>query len=135
MKTLVVAGALLAFAAGAVARDDPFPRRFKPNQFTQVVDLIEAGMQPGGEYEASADEQARVRALLGEIGSLLEGNERMADLDQNEKDAIEKRRGEINAILAGNAQREVAVQQAAGTKPRRKASSHLDSRPMTGSEL
>lgn len=134
MKTLIVAGALLAFAGSAVAGDDPFPRRFKPNQFTQVVDMIESGMQPGGEYQATADEQARVRALLGEIGSLLEGNERMADLDQNEKAAIEKRRGEINAILAGNVQREVAVQQAAGTKPRRKATSLLDSRPMTGNE-
>ena len=54
MKTFVIAGALFAFASVAVAGDDPFPRRFKPNQFEQVVDLIESNMQPGGEYEATA---------------------------------------------------------------------------------
>jgi hypothetical protein len=134
MKTFVFAGALLAFASAAVAGDDPFPRRFKPNQFDQVVDLIEQNMQPGGEYEATADEQARIRALLGEIGGLLEGNERLADLDQNEKDAIEKRRGEINAILVGNARQEVAQQQT-GPKPRRKVTSHLDTRPATASDF
>jgi hypothetical protein len=130
MKSYVIAGVLLAFASVAVAGDEPFPRRFKPNQFEQVVDLIESNMQPGGDYEATADEQARIRALLGEIGGLLEGNERLADLDQNEKDAIEKRRAEINAILVGNAKQDLA-EQPAGPKQRRKVTSFIDSRPAT----
>ena len=134
MKTFVIASALFAFASVAVAGDDPFPRRFKPNQFEQVVDLIESNMQPGGEYEATADEQARIRTLLGEIGGLLEGNERLADLDQNEKDAIEKRRGEINAILVGNA-KQVLADQPAGPKQRRKVTSHLDSRQAPGTDF
>ena len=101
MKTLVVAGALLAFAGSALAGDDPFPRRFKPDQFPQVVELIEAGMQPGGDFAAKPEVQEQVRTLLTQIGNLLEGNERLADLDALEKDAIEKRRGLINGLLAG----------------------------------
>ncbi len=133
MKTFVIAGALIAFAGVAVAGDDPFPKRFKPNQFTQVVELIETNMQPGGEYEATADEQTRVRALLGEIGGLLEGNERLADLDQNEKDAIEKRRSEINAILAANAKQEVAEQ--SSPQRRKKSIDMIDSRPASANDF
>ncbi|HVF36202.1 MAG TPA: hypothetical protein VND91_12840 [Candidatus Saccharimonadia bacterium] len=129
MHKLIIAGALVAFAGSAVAGDDPFPKRFKPNQYTQVVELIETNMQPGGEFESTADEQARVRTLLGEIGSLLQGNERLADLDQNEKDAIEKRRAAINTILVANMKREVAARtQPAGKRPR-KAADMLEGRP------
>lgn len=130
MQKLIFAGALVAFAGFAVAGDDPFPKRFKPNQYAQVVELIETNMQPGGEFESTAAEQARVRTLLGEIGSLLTGNERLADLDQNEKSAIEKRRAEINTILAANmVQVAAAPPPATNNKRPRKASSLLDSRP------
>lgn len=130
MKTIIVAGMLLAFAGASAAAEEPFPKRFKPNQFPQVVELIETNMQPGGEFEATSDEQARVRALLGEIGGLLEGNARLADLDQNEKDAIEKRRTEINTLLADNARQVLAERESpAGGKKHRKASSMLEARP------
>lgn len=134
MKTMLVAGMLLAFAGASAAADEPFPKRFKPNQFEQVVELIETNMQPGGEHEATSDEQARVRALLGEIGGLLEGNERLADLDQNEKDAIEKRRTEINAILAEPERRVAADQKAASGRKHRKPHEMLDARPAIPSE-
>jgi len=128
MQKLILAGALVAFSGFAVAGDDPFPKRFKPNQYGQVVELIETNMQPGGEFESTPDEQARVRTLLAEIGSLLTGNERLADLDQNEKIAIEKRRAQINAILAANVKHVAAVQQPTKKRPR-KASSMLEGRP------
>ena len=135
MKKFVIAGALVAFAGAAVAADEAFPRRFKPNQFEQVVELIETNMQPGGEWEATSDEQTRVRALLGEVGGLLEGNERIADLDQNEKDAIEKRSTEINSILI-QPDRQVAVdQKATSGRKHRKAHEMLDARPATPSDL
>ena len=101
MKTLLVAGVLLAFAGSAIAGDDPFPRRFKPDQFPQVVELIETGMRAGGDFEAKPEVQEQVRTLLTQIGNLLEGNERLADLDALEKDAIDKRRELINGLLAG----------------------------------
>jgi len=101
MKMLVIAGALVAFAGSALAADDPFPRRFKPDQFPQVVELIESGMQPGGDFEAKPEVQEQVRMLLKQIGHLLEHNERLADLDAVEKAAIEKNRGLINGLLAG----------------------------------
>lgn len=135
MKKFVIAAALVAFAGVAVAGDEAFPRRFKPNQFEQVVELIETNMQPGGEWEATSDQQARVRALLGEIGGLLEGNERIADLDQNEKDAIEKRRAEINAILVKPERQVAADQKATSGRKHRKAHELLDARPATASDL
>lgn len=118
MKTLLVAGALVAFAGSALAGDEPFPRRFKPDQFPQVVELIEAGMQAGGEFEAKPEVQEQVRTLLTQIGNLLEGNERLADLDALEKDAIEKRRGLINGLLSGKEGRHVADTDARDKKPR-----------------
>ena len=135
MKKYVIAGALVAFAGTAVAADEAFPRRFKPNQYDQVVELIETNMQPGGEWEATSDQQARVRALLGEIGGLLEGNERIADLDQNEKDAIEKRRAEINAILVKPQQHAAADETQTGPRKHRKAQSLLDARPATANDF
>ena len=137
MKKFVIAGALVAFAGTAVAADEAFPRRFKPNQYDQVVELIETNMQPGGEWEATSDEQTRVRALLAEIGGLLEGNERIADLDQNEKDAIEKRRAEINSILVKDVHHAsvAADQKATSGRKHRKAHEMLDARPAPGSNL
>ena len=136
MKKFVIAGALVAFAGAAVAADEAFPRRFKPNQFEQVVELIETNMQPGGEWEATSDQQTRVRALLGEIGGLLEGNERMADLDQNEKDAIEKRRSEINSILIKPQHRTAATDQKAQSgRKHRKAHEMLDARDATTNDF
>src|SRR5687767_3786598 len=135
MKKFVIAGALVAFAGSVVAADEAFPRRFKPNQYDQVVELIESNMQPGGEWEATSDEQTRVRALLGEIGGLLQGNERIADLDQNEKDAIEKRRAEINSILIKPEQHAAADQKATSGRKHRKAHELLDARPATQSDL
>lgn len=135
MKKFVIAAALVAFAGVAVAGDEAFPRRFKPNQFEQVVELIETNMQPGGEWEATSDQQARVRALLGEIGGLLEGNARIADLDQNEKDAIEKRRAEINAILVKPERQVAADQKATSGRKHRKPHEMLDARPATASDL
>jgi hypothetical protein len=135
MKKFVIAGALVAFAGTAVAADEAFPRRFKPNQFEQVVELIDTNMQPGGEWEATSDQQARVRALLGEIGGLLEGNARIADLDQNEKDAIEKRRAEINSILIRPERHAATDQKATSGRKHRKAHELLDARPATASDL
>jgi hypothetical protein len=135
MKMFVIAGALVAFAGAAVAAEEAFPRRFKPNQYDQVVELIEANMQPGGDWEATSDEQTRVRALLGEIGGLLEGNERIADLDQNEKDAIEKRRAEINAILTPPERQVAADQKATSGRKHRKAHELLDARPASQSDF
>ena len=129
MRKFIIAGALVAFAGSAVAGDDPFPKRFKPNQYAQVVELIETNMQPGGEFQSTPAEQARVRTLLGEIGSLLEGNERLADLDQNEKDAIEKRRAEINTILEANMKPQTVARTQPTSKRPRKASAMLEARP------
>lgn len=132
MKNCLVAGLLLAVTGVAVA-DDPFPRRFKPDQYSQVVDLIEGKMQPGGEFAASPEEQAAVRNELAELAKVLEGNERLADLDDTEKAAIDKHRQAINAILADNAKAdEPAVADDQPRKKRRGVLDHLavDARPV-----
>jgi len=129
MKMLVIAGALVAFAGSALAGDDPFPRRFKPDQFPQVVELIEAGMQPGGDFEAKPEVQEQVRMLLKQIGHLLEHNERLADLDAVEKAAIEKNRGLINGLLASGEKHVVGEKVPA--KKGRKPTDMLDSRSAT----
>jgi hypothetical protein len=125
MKNLVVAGVLLAFA-GAACAEDPFPRRFKPDQYSQVVDLIEEKMKAGGELAATPEEQAAVRNELAGLAKVLEGNERLADLDATEKAAIDRHRQAINAILADNGAAPAADQQVTQDQPRKKRRGVLD---------
>jgi len=132
MKQFIIAGALLAFTGAALA-DDPFPRRFKPDQYSQVVDLIEEKMQPGGQFAATPEEQTAVRNELAGLAKVLEGNERLADLDADEKAAIDKHRQAINAILADNAKpAQAAVAEEQPKKKRRGVLDHLavDARPV-----
>jgi hypothetical protein len=132
MKAIVIAGALCAFAGTAVAADEVFPRRFSPNQFPQVVELVESKMADGGQFAADEAEREKVRDLLAEIGGLVEGKGRMSELDANSRAAVDDRRKQINTLLADN-QTEVATADA-GNPKRRKALNMLDSRPAPGSD-
>lgn len=132
MKSFVLAGALCAFASVVVAADEVMPRRFAPNQFPQLVELVEAKMGDGGQYAAEEAEREKVRDLLAEIGGLVEGKSRISELDANTRAAVEDRRKQINSLLADNATQVADAGDA--PKKRRQALNMLDSRPAPGSD-
>ena len=97
---LMLAGVSLAAAA---TDDTPIPRKFKPNQFAQVVDTIEAEMSPGGLYaEVKPEEQDAVRKALGRMSKALEGHKAIAELTEEEKVALINDQELVNALLLGN---------------------------------
>lgn len=132
MKSFVLAGALCAVASVVVAADEVLPRRFAPNQFPQLVELVESKMADGGPYAADEAEREKVRDLLAEIGSLIEGKNRISELDANTRAAIEERRKQINSLLADNATQVADAGNA--PKRRRQAVNMLDARPVPGSD-
>jgi hypothetical protein len=127
--TMFVAVALCAFAGSAMGADEVFPRRFAPNQFDQVVELVEGKMADGGSNAATEAERAEVRKLLGEIGGLVEGHGRLSELDANARAGVDERRKQINTLLADNAQAVAEEDAKPGSKGRRKAYDMIDSRP------
>lgn len=132
MKSFVLAGALCAFASVVVAADEVMPRRFAPNQFPQLVELVESKMADGGQYAADDAEREKVRDLLAEIGGMVEGKGRISELDANTRAAIEDRRKQINSLLADNATQVADAGNA--PKKRRQALNMLDARPAPGSD-
>lgn len=131
MRVLAAAAMLGVFSVSTVlAGDDIVPRRFKPNQFPQVVEMVEAKMKPGGAYAATPEEAGRVRGLLREIEGLLHGKERLTDLNHLEKQEIEKRRVAINKLLIDNTGADSRT--AANNRRPRKPTDMLDSRPVPG---
>ena len=104
MKTAFVLLLFAALAAPAWAADDtPIPKRFKPNQFSQVVDLIEAEMAPGGLYSATPPEdQVKVRTSLGRMAEVLEGHKTITELEEDQKIELINLQAEVNALLTGN---------------------------------
>jgi hypothetical protein len=132
MKTTMLFGVLCAFAGTAVAADEVFPRRFSPNQFPQVIELVESKMADGGQFAADEAEREKVRDLLAEIGGLVEGKGRLSELDANTRNAVDDRRKQINSLLADN-RSDVATADA-GQPKRRKALNMLESRELSGSD-
>jgi len=132
MKPIVLACALCAFASVAIAADEVLPRRFAPNQFPQLVELVESKMADRGQFAAEEAEREKVRDLLAEIGGMVEGKGRISELDANTRAAIEDRRKQINSLLADNATQVADAGDA--PKKRRQALNMLDSRPAPGSD-
>lgn len=95
--------ALLLFGAAAGAAELPIPHRFKPNQFDQVMDLIEQEMAPGGVYaEVAPQDQDSVRVALARMAKLLEGHDSISELSEEQKVALLNDQEQVNAILTGN---------------------------------
>ena len=105
MKTMLTMLGLLLLGAAltASAEDTPIPHKFKPNQFSQVVDTIEAEMAPGGLYaEVKPEEQEAVRKALGRMAKALEGHKAIAELTEEEKVQLINDQELVNALLLGN---------------------------------
>lgn len=128
LKSIVVFAVLASFGSVATAAD-VIPKRFKPNQFPQVVEMVEGKMRKGGPNEATPEEAGRVRGLLKEMEGLLEGKQRLADLNHLEKAEVEKRRVAINELLGDN---DGSDSRTASTTRKRTVTDMLDSRPLPG---
>jgi hypothetical protein len=131
MKTTIFAIALCAFATSAVAADDVFPRRFAPNQFDQVTELVESKMADGAPYAATEEERVEVRRLLGEIGTLVAGKARLSELDSDARAGVDQRRKQINELLGDNKDQVAATE---APRKRRGALDMRDARPAPGSD-
>ena len=102
---LMLLGLLLAgVSLTATAADEtPIPRKFKPNQFSQVVDTIEAEMTPGGLFgEVKPEDQDTVRKALARMSKMLEGHKAIAELTEEEKVQLINDQELVNALLLGN---------------------------------
>jgi len=103
MKTVLMLLLFATLIAPAWAGDAPIPKRFKPNQFAQVVDQIEQEMAPGGLYSTtSPEDQVKVRKSLGRMGEVLEGHNTIAELEEDQKIELINLQSEVNALLTGN---------------------------------
>ena len=103
MKTVLMLLLFATLTAPAWAGDAPIPKRFKPNQFSQVVDTIEAEMSPGGLYAGvKPEEQEAVRKALGRMAKALEGHKAIAELTEEEKVQLINDQELVNALLLGN---------------------------------
>ena len=110
MKTMKMLLALLLAGASmaAWADDTPIPRRFKPNQFPQVVDTIVQEMAPGGLYsEVKPEDQEKVRQTLARMAKSLEGVGAIAELTEEQKVALLNDQEQVNALLTGNEKEQV----------------------------
>ena len=119
MKTAFALLLFAALAAPAWAGDAPIPKRFKPNQFSQVVDQIEQEMAPGGLYSATTPEdQLKVRKSLGRMATVLEGHNTIAELEEEQKIELINLQSEVNALLTGNVKEQLVCtrREVPGTK-------------------
>ena len=110
MKTMLMLVGLLLLGTPllAAADDTPIPHRFKPNQFSQVVDTIEAEMSPGGLYSAiKPEDQDNVRKALARMAKKLEGHKAIAELSEEDKVALINDQELVNALLLGNVKDQV----------------------------
>ena len=98
---LLQAGVACAAANEAVAEKPLIASTFET--FKQDSARIRKQMQPGGEYEhASATDQARVEARLGDMYKLLEAHRSQAEMAEADKVALLNAQEEINGILQHN---------------------------------
>ena len=89
--------------SSAFAADSAIPRRYKPGQFSQVIENIEKEMAPGGLYaDTKPEDQDNVRKALGRMAALLEGKSSLEDLTEKEKVALLNDQEQVNALLTGN---------------------------------
>ena len=103
MKTVLMLLLFATLTAPAWAGDAPIPKRFKPNQFAQVVDQIDQEMAPGGLYSTTTPEdQIKVRKSLGRMAEVLEGHNTIAELEEDQKIELINLQSEVNALLTGN---------------------------------
>jgi hypothetical protein len=103
---------MLVLAAPAfAAMDQPVPHRFKPNQISQVVEVIEQEMAPGGHFaQVPPADQQTVRETLARMTHLLAGHASVAELSEDQKIALLNDQERINALLTGNDQDQLLCQ-------------------------
>jgi Arc/MetJ-type ribon-helix-helix transcriptional regulator len=100
-----IAGLALALVASlwgnaAFAAQRVEVRKLQPQQFDQLVALIEQEMDAGGRYEYVSDaERAAVRRALDDMARLLEGVESIAALREEQRVALLNAQERVNALL------------------------------------
>jgi len=110
----ILLAALLLFAAvfpAAASRFSAFPQKLRPNQFDQVVSLIEQEMTPGGSFEhVDADQQVVVRDRLRRMSELLNGRTSLDELSEDQKVLLINNQEAVNAILLDAPEEQVVCQ-------------------------
>jgi hypothetical protein len=91
---------LCAFVGAATAKAAVDARKIQPDQFDQLVALLEEEMASGGRYEyATERERDEVRRALATMARHLDGVDSIEQLDEDTRVAVMNAQERANAIL------------------------------------